>query len=126
MKKIQILTILLCSFFAFSCTTATTDKSYEMGAKRQFDMTLKYVASKDALKEATIEALTVKKWSLQREGDAIRAKIDHRGVSARLYITFAEDTININSEGSNINGKPIVPLRLIDNLNSVIKKRLVN
>lgn len=45
-------------------------------------------------------------------------------MSGRLYITFKDDAININSQGSNINGKPIVPLRLIDNLSSAIKKQL--
>ena len=95
-----------------------------MGAAGDFDMTINYVASKDALRKATINALTLRKWSLQKEGDAVRARIDHGGVSGRLYITFAEDTINIDSRGSNIKGKPIVPLRLINNLNATIKKQL--
>ena len=123
MKKIPVIIGLL-SFLAVSCTTSTTDRSYEMGAAQQFDMTLNYIASKEALRKATINALTLKKWSTQKEGDAIRARIDHGGVSGRLYITFEEDTIHINSRGSNIDGDPIVPVRLINNLNGVIKKQL--
>ena len=120
MKKIKIAAIALLSLLAISCTTSTTDKSYELGAARKFDTTLNYIASKEKLKAATISALTLKHWTVKRDGDAV----DHRGVSGRLYITFKDDAININSQGSNINGKPIVPLRLIDNLSSAIKKQL--
>lgn len=124
MKKIKIAAIALLSLLAISCTTSTTDKSYELGAARKFDTTLNYIASKEKLKAATINALTLKHWTVKRDGDAVVASIDHRGVSGRLYITFKDDAININSQGSNINGKPIVPLRLIDNLSSAIKKQL--
>lgn len=125
MKKIYYsLTILFILALSSACTTNTTDRSYEMGESNQFDMTLNYIASKQDLRSATINALTLKKWSLQREGDAVRARLDHGGVSARLLITFETDTIHINSRGSNIDGKAIVPLRLINNLNAVIKKEL--
>lgn len=125
MKKIQIILIGMLSLLAISCTTSTTDRSYEMAKNHQFDMTLNYIASKEALKTAMVKALTLKKWNLKEEGNAIRAQIDHGGVSGRLFITFEDNAININSRGSNIGGEPIVPLRLINNLNGVIRQQMV-
>ena len=110
--------------FIVSCNTSTTNKSYELGKAGEFDMTLNYIASKEELRKATINALTLRKWSLARQDNAVIAKIDHGGVSGRLYITFETDTIHINSRGSNINGTPIVPIRLINNLNNTIKRQL--
>ena len=125
MKKITFILFCISVFFSVSCTTTTTDRSYELGKAGKFDTILNFVASKEDLRQAMITALTVKKWNLKREGDAIRASIDHGGVSGRLYITFDTDTININSKGSNIDGTPIGPLRLIDNLTGVVKKQLL-
>ena len=124
MKIFKLIFTLLCTVFLIACNTNTTRRSYELAEAGEYEMTLNYIASKDELYKATVNALTLRKWSLARKGDGIVARIDHGGVSGRLYITFATDTIYINARGSNINGDPIVPIRMIHNLNNTIKKQL--
>lgn len=116
--------IVVCIVFLTACNTRTTTRSYELAEAGEYEITLNYIASKDELYKATVNALTLRKWSLARKGDSIVARIDHGGVSGRLYITFETDTIYINARGSNIDGEPIVPIRLIHNLNNTIKKQL--
>ncbi len=124
MKSLNKLFVFIGIFLLASCNTGTTSKSYELAEAGKHYTTLNFIASAEELREATIDALTLRKWSLSRQGDAIVAKINHRGVDGRLYITFATDTIHINSKGSNIDNVPIVPIRLIDSLNKTIRKQL--
>ena len=117
MKKLLLVLFAIVSLICVSCTTPTTNRGYEMAKAQQYDTCFYYVGSKAELRKATINALVMKKWH-------VSASLDHRGMSARLYITFAENQINVNSKGSNISGKAIVPIRYINNVKAAIGKQL--
>lgn len=124
MKKLLLVLLTIASLSCISCTTPTTDQGYAMAKAGQYDTSFYYVGTKAELRKATINALVMKKWEVKDLGDAISASLDHRGMSARLYITFAENQINVNSKGSNISGKAIVPIRYINNVKAAIGKQL--
>ncbi len=124
MKKLLLVLFAIVSLICVSCTTPTTNRGYEMAKAQQYDTCFYYVGSKAELRKATINALVMKKWQVKDLGDAVSASLDHRGMSARLYITFAENQINVNSKGSNISGKAIVPIRYINNVKAAIGKQL--
>lgn len=124
MKKLLLVLFAIISITCVSCTTPTTDQGYEMAKAQQYDTSFYYVGTKAELRKATINALVMKKWQVKDLGDAVSASLDHRGMSARLYITFAENQINVNSKGSNISGKAIVPIRYINNVKAAIGKQL--
>ncbi len=113
------------SLLAIACSTTNADRSYEMAKTGNYDITFNCIASKEALKDATVKALSAKHWEAKVEGDAVRANIDHRGINAHLYFTFENDTVNINSKGSTARGRPIVPLNIIEYMKRAIRKQLI-
>lgn len=124
MKKFLIPLAALAVFILSGCNTSTAERSYELGEAGKFDTTLAYVAPKSDLKEAATAALTSSRYSVRREGDGLRATLDGGGIHTSLLLTFEDDFIHINAKGSNVEGRPLMPIRRIDSLRKRIQKNL--
>lgn len=124
MKKLAIFLTATAAFVCASCTTGTTDKGMNMASAGQYTTDINFNASKDVLKQAVVAAFASRGWSVEKSGDAVLAKIDHRGLKGNIKATFDDGVIHFNSEGTTLNGQPIVPLRYIDFLKSSINREL--
>jgi hypothetical protein len=113
-------------FLGAGCTTQTANKSYEMAAAGKMEMTYPYAASKDQIRQAAFMALVEGKYNVVREGDNLRATLSQGGVDAKLLLSFENNAMHINAKGSNVDGKPIMPLRFIDYVNKRTQKNLAN
>lgn len=126
MRLILATLALFLALMPFGCTTATTDKSYELGAKGEFKTSFYYEAAPDELRSAALKAMAACKFEIKPEANGYRATLDHGGVFSTMLVTFGKDTVFIDTAGSQIDGTPIMPLRRVDQFKRHMAKNLAN
>lgn len=109
-----------------ACSTTTTSTGYNMAKQNQY--VLRYeMGGKDAqaVKNAVVSSLRARKWNVISAEYPIKAKIDNRGQSAVVSITYENGVLLIDTKGSTIDGTGYVPIRYVDFLMKTVNKTLL-
>ena len=111
--------------FSASCTSTHTENSYKLA--QQGMTTMEYAGFGMPQKElhaAVLQALYTKKWTVTDSGNPIKAYISH-GQNAKLSVTVYDDRFVADTKGSNIDGKPYVPLNYLKHLVAQVRTNII-
>lgn len=83
-----------------------------------------FMSDKATLKSAVVRSLQLRKWTVVSAGDPVVAEINHGGQNAKLSVDISDGKIVFETKGSNIDGKPYVPIRYVDMLMKTVRNNI--
>lgn len=125
MKNLFLMPIaaLALAFAAVSCTSTNTDNSLKLAQEGKTSFTYAYGgASKDALHTAAINALRLRNWQIDNDGNPILAHYDKGYQHAVVSIAVSDGSLSIDTKGSTWQNKPYVPINYLKYLKGTIDK----
>lgn len=122
-----LLTFPFASLLITGCNTSATKEGYELAESGETSMRVSVPAAveEDAVRQAVINSLIARGWTVDREdSNRISAELNHREITARLDIAYNGESVVLDSDSYDEEGKAFVPVRWMEYLQRDIERHL--